>query len=141
MPTFLSPTRRRFLSDLGAVAISAGFLRRRGLEGESAPALTWPGSDYLFGKGIVYLNTAALGPTPRSVVEKTLAASHDLESNPSFHAYGRMMDTMDGVRARAAAFLGCTLDEMVITRSTTEGMNTVAQGLDLKVGHRVLMSD
>ena len=141
MPTFPSPTRRRFLTDLGVLAVSGGVLHRRGLDGESAPALTQAASEYLFGKGIVYLDTAALGPTPRSVVEKTLAASYDLESNPSFHGYGRLKDAMDSVRARAAAFLGCTLDEMVITRSTTEGINTVAQGLDLSAGHRVLMSD
>jgi selenocysteine lyase/cysteine desulfurase len=143
MASFPSPTRRRFLTDLGALAVSGGFLRHRGLDGEPGPVLTEyrTASEYLFGKGVVYLNTAALGPTPRRIVERTLAASHDLESNPSFHGYGRLKEAMDGVRARAAVFLGCTLDEMVITRSTTEGINTVAQGLNISAGHRVLMSD
>jgi len=45
------------------------------------------------------------------------------------------------VRERAASFLGCEADDLTITRSTTEAMNTVAQGLLLERGDRVLTTD
>jgi selenocysteine lyase/cysteine desulfurase len=48
---------------------------------------------------------------------------------------------MDDVRSQAAAFLGCKKDELVLTRSTTDGMNWVAQGLGLAAGDRVLTTD
>ena len=44
-------------------------------------------SEYLFAPGLVYLNTAALGPTTRSVLERTLAAWNELESDPVMMAY------------------------------------------------------
>src|SRR5687768_11429267 len=37
-------------------------------------------SEYLFAPGLVYLNTAALGPTTRLVLERTLQAWNQLES-------------------------------------------------------------
>jgi selenocysteine lyase/cysteine desulfurase len=48
---------------------------------------------------------------------------------------------MDDVRAQAAGFLGCKTEELVLTRSTTDGMNWVAQGLTLGAGDRVLTTD
>lgn len=148
MTNFPARSRREFLADSGLAAMSlaaAGtvspVLSRDAIERTELAAGFRAASEYLFGKGITYLNTAALGPTPRVVVEKTVAAWHDLEANPSLHGYGRLKEAMEGVRAKAAAFLGCALEETVITRSTTEGMNTVAQGLALKPGDRVLTSD
>jgi selenocysteine lyase/cysteine desulfurase len=44
-------------------------------------------------------------------------------------------------RTVAARFFGCDLSEIVITTSTTNGMNAVAQGLRLTAGDRVLITD
>jgi selenocysteine lyase/cysteine desulfurase len=44
-------------------------------------------------------------------------------------------------RATAAKFLGCDLSEIMITNSTTNGMNAVAQGLRLNAGDRILATD
>ena len=44
-------------------------------------------------------------------------------------------------RTIAARFLGCDISEMLITNSTTSGMNAVAQGLRLKAGDRILTTD
>jgi selenocysteine lyase/cysteine desulfurase len=48
---------------------------------------------------------------------------------------------MEVVRGKAAALLGCKLDELVLTNCTTEGMNWVAQGLSLAQGDRILTTD
>ena len=45
-------------------------------------------SEYMFEPGLNYLNTAALGPTPRSILDRTLEAWHQLESDPVMMAYG-----------------------------------------------------
>jgi selenocysteine lyase/cysteine desulfurase len=44
-------------------------------------------------------------------------------------------------RALAADLLGCTADEILITRSTTDAMNSLAQGVRLTPGDRVLTTD
>src|SRR5262249_42892978 len=56
-------------------------------------------------------------------------------------AYGEHEDGMNSVRAEAAAFIGAKSDEVMLTRSTTEGMNWVAQGLSFRSGDRVVTTD
>ena len=41
--------------------------------------------DFLFAPELVYLQTGSLGPTPRPVMERTIAAWKELELNPSFY--------------------------------------------------------
>jgi selenocysteine lyase/cysteine desulfurase len=106
-------------------------------EGQNAP------SEYLLGSGLTYLNTASLGPTPRAVLNRTLEAWTQLESNPVYMAYGDgpALAAADRTRDQAASLLGCTADEILITRSTTDAMNSLAQGIRLVPGDRVLTTD
>jgi selenocysteine lyase/cysteine desulfurase len=98
---------------------------------------------YLLAPGLTYLNTASLGPTPRTVLDRTLAAWRELESNPVYMAYGDgpALVEADRTRALAARLLGCTADELLITRSTTDAMNSVAQAARLAPGDRILTTD
>jgi selenocysteine lyase/cysteine desulfurase len=106
----------------------------------AGPGLAAAG-DFSFLPGLVYLQTGSLGPTPRAVLERSIAAWKVLEQNPAYYAYTEHERAMDAVRAKAAAFLGCATDELVLTRSTTEGMNWVAQGITFAPGDRVLTTD
>ena len=99
--------------------------------------------EYMFARGMTYLNTGSLGPTPRSVLEATLKAWHELESNPVGMTYndGAVHKLTDLVREKLGKFLGCTADELLITRSTTDAMNAAAFGIDVERGDRVLTTD
>jgi selenocysteine lyase/cysteine desulfurase len=44
-------------------------------------------------------------------------------------------------RSVAAKFLGCDISEMMISFSTTNGMNAIAQGIRLQAGDHILVSD
>src|SRR5262245_21822932 len=100
-------------------------------------------SEYLFEPGLNYLNTAALGPTPRTVLDKVLKAWYELELNPVTMAYadGAVHVATDHARERVAALIGCTADELLITRSATDAINCVALSLNLDRGDRVLTTD
>ena len=74
-------------------------------------------------------------------MERTISAWKQLELDPVAYGYGEQEHAMDDVRAQAAAFLHCKTDELVLTRSTTDGMNWVAQGLTLAAGDHVLTTD
>jgi selenocysteine lyase/cysteine desulfurase len=147
-----SPTRRRFLVSIGAASMAS--VAGSGSGSGSAPALDRsrspsPGeaqaapSEYLLAPGLTYLNTASLGPTPRTVLNRTLETWNELESNPVYMAYGDgpSLIAADRTRDQAAGLLGCTADEILITRSTTDAMNSLAQGIRLVRGDRVLMTD
>jgi selenocysteine lyase/cysteine desulfurase len=139
-------SRRDFLaaavaaSILGASRSSSGVTAGSFATDAAGPA----GADeYMLSPGLVYLNTGSTGPTRRAVLERTVQAWTQLETNPVQQASGQegVIGLTDQVRAKAAAFLGCSVEEILITRSTSEGMNTVAQGMRLGAGDRVLTTD
>ena len=99
-------------------------------------------SEYLFADGITYLNTGTLGPCRRETIEASMKSWEDLESQPvQFYGLLGAKELAEKTRTTAAKFLGCDLSEIMITSSTTNGMNTVAQGLHLKTGDRILATD
>lgn len=98
--------------------------------------------EYLFADGLTYLNTGTLGPCRRATVHETLKRWEDLESNPvSFYGKFGAEPVAEKTRSVAASFLGCDPGEIVVTSSTTSGMNAIAQGLRLKPGDRILTTN
>src|SRR5262249_60786499 len=62
-------------------------------------------SDFLFAPGLVYLQTASLGPTPKPVMDRTLAAWRELELNPKLYGYGALEQAMEDVSSGDAALV------------------------------------
>ena len=112
-------------------------------EGVDPEARSANNSEYLFEPGLNYLNTAALGPTPRTVLDKVLKAWYDLELNPVTKGYGSgaVHLATDRAREQVAALIGCTADELLVTRSATDALNCAALGINLDRGDRVLTTD
>ncbi len=112
------------------------------LFGNTEPS-NYADQEYMFAPGLTYLNTGSLGPTPRSVLEATLKAWHELETNPVGMTYndGSVHKLTDTVREKLAKFIGSTADELLITRSTTDAMNAAALGIGIGRGDRVLTTD
>lgn len=143
-------SRRRFIAGLGAASIG-GFAHaavepnNSGAAASDLPAGQDLSSEYLLSPGLIHLNTASLGATPRVVLDRTMAAWRELESSPVLMAYGNaegtVLSEVEAVRKRAARFLGCEPDELLITRCTTNAMNIVAQGMRWTAGERVLTTD
>lgn len=104
-----------------------------------ARSLVADAPEYAFEPGLIYLNTGSLGPTPRSVLEAVLNTWRRIETNPVAMSYGADSDAIgDKTRAAVASLIGCTADEVLLTRSTTNAMNIAALGIELVRGDRVL---
>lgn len=98
--------------------------------------------EYGFAPGLIYLNTGSLGPTPRSIFEEVLKAWNDLEMNPVNKAYGGTTHSLaDKTRDLVGGLIGCSEDEVLLTRSTTNAMTIAGLGIDLARGDRVLTTD
>ena len=82
------------------------------------------------------MNNGTMGPVPRSVVEAQTRYLVDMASDPRIGGWNRI----EPVREKLAKFVGANADEIVMTRSTTEGMKIFSRGLDLRRGDEVLMS-
>jgi isopenicillin-N epimerase len=53
----------------------------------------------------------------------------------------QLLARIDSHRQRIARFLGCDADELAVTRNSTEGLNIVIHGLDLKAGDEVVYTN
>ena len=139
--------RKKFLAGIGSATVG-GVLLNTLLPFSSAHAqinLFSPGQprdEYLFADGLTYLNTGTLGPCRRDTMEESLKVWEELESFPvKFYGKFGAESLAEKTRGIAAGFLGCDISEMLITNSTTSGMNAIAQGLRLKAGDRILTTD
>ncbi len=136
--------RRAFLRAVTAGA-GGGLLARTAFaydrDNSKTPLSSKP-SEYLFADGITYLNTGTIGPCRRETIDESLKAWQELESQPvRFYGVSGAEALAEKTRTVAARFLGCDLSEVMITNSTTSGMNAVAQGLRLSAGDRILITD
>jgi len=135
--------RRTFLGAVTAGA-AGGLLGKTLLPSSVANAASppSPASEYLIADGVTYMNTGTIGPCRRETIEASLKAWDDLESLPvKFYGAFGAEALAEKTRTVAARFLGCDVSEIVITNSTTSGMNAVAQGLRLAEGDRMLITD
>ncbi len=146
--------RRNFMRCLAATAAAGAFAERAALRAEEsmrhvgqAAAATMPDAqfwakvrgEFLLDGHIAYLNNGTLGPTPRPVLY-TLVERYQrlaMETGPENTLLSQQAEE---VRAKAAAFINANVDEVALTHNTTEGMNFVANGLDLKAGDEILMT-
>jgi L-cysteine/cystine lyase len=90
-----------------------------------------------------YMNAGTEGPIPRRAVEAVkLRIAYEAEHGRSGRPYfDDLMDLAGRLRAGYAEALGCEAEEVALTGSTTDGVNTVIAGLDLRPGDEVLTSD
>jgi len=86
----------------------------------------------------VYLNTGSLGPSPLQVIDAMNAYTRQLETNPVGENWGPLGNQMELVRKKVADFIHADVEEVILTRNTTEGLNLIAQSLDLKKDDEIL---
>ncbi len=85
------------------------------------------------------LNGGGNNPHPAAVTD-ALSRFNELTSTaPRPHNY-TLQNRIEVHRTRLARLMGCSPDELAITRNTTEGLNIVGWGLPLQTGDEVLIS-
>jgi selenocysteine lyase/cysteine desulfurase len=92
---------------------------------------------------LAYLNAGTEGPVPRRAAE---AARRRIDDETTRGRCGRpyfdeLMGLATALRAGYATVLACDPDDLALTGSTTDGVNTVLAALDLRPGDEVLTSD
>src|SRR5437016_274674 len=155
------PDRRGFLSSLSAVAATAALpitkiyddLAHQSLVPMPDAALYdkdeeayWTAirKQFLIPEDEVYLNNGTVGSSPMPVLKAIIdcyqdaerLAQNDPEDYPiwGYAAWNQFRDPL-------AAFVGCKRDEIALVRNATEANSYIANGVDLKPGDEVLMTD
>lgn len=86
---------------------------------------------------LIYLNHAAVAPLCRRASEAMKSLVDDACRYGSFH-YGNWMESYAGLRDATARLINASPREIAIVKNTSEGIATVALGLDWKPGDRVV---
>ena len=86
---------------------------------------------------LIYLNHAAVAPLCRRSAEAMKNLADDACLYGSLH-YDKWMQAYDDLRESAAKLINASKCEIAIVKNTSEGIATVALGLDWKPGDRVI---
>jgi len=91
--------------------------------------------------GIIYLDNASTTPTPQPVLDAMLEYFKEYSANVGrglHRATRRATEAFEATRGKIAKVINAKPKEIAYTKNTTEAINIVAQGLNLKRGDRVI---
>jgi selenocysteine lyase/cysteine desulfurase len=86
---------------------------------------------------LIYLNHAAVAPLCRPAAEAMKHLADDCLNFGSLH-YDQWLAAYEGLRVAAARLIGAGRSEIALVKNTSEGIATVAMGLDWKPGDRIV---
>jgi selenocysteine lyase/cysteine desulfurase len=86
---------------------------------------------------LIYLNHAGVAPLVRVAAEAMKHLAEDALRFGSLH-YDEWLETYDGVRRAAARLIGAEPEEIAIVKNTSEGIATVAIGLNWRPGDKIV---
>ena len=92
----------------------------------------------------VYLNNGTVGSSPAPVLRAvfdgyTRTEQMDQEDPENYPIWG--YEPYNAYRDPLAAFIGCKRDELALVRNATEANSYIANGIDMKPGDEVVMTD
>jgi selenocysteine lyase/cysteine desulfurase len=95
-----------------------------------------------------YFNTGTIGACPRQVIDAVADSMRDMESTVSHYDY-RAEHTeyiagyrpQGALRKKAGAVINADGTDIALTQNATMGINFIANGLDLKPGDEILLTD
>jgi selenocysteine lyase/cysteine desulfurase len=126
--------------------------------GAGAPQ-TWPGENdpgfwrwirqqFLIPPDEAYFNTGTLGACPRQVLDAVIDSMRNTEKTiarydyrPEHTEYIVGYRPQEELRKKAAGILNATAGEIALVQNATMGLNFIANGLELRPGDEVLITD
>ncbi len=95
---------------------------------------------YTVSPHIINLNNGGVAPQPK-VVQDALDKYNRLSNEgPSYYMWRILDQGREPLRENLALLAGCLADEIAINRNSTEGLNSVIFGLNLKAGDEVVLT-
>ena len=82
-----------------------------------------------------------MSPQPVEVMQAQFANIQMINERTSFYMRRRARDEVQGVNPQLAEIAGCSTEELIVTRNTTEALDTVIAGIDFEPGDEAIMCD
>lgn len=150
--------RRNFIQKAGALTATAFFssltqpswarnLEKALLNADGVPAAALASEEdfwyyiqqsFTVSPGLINLNNGGVSPAPKSVQE-AMKRYYDFSNEaPSYYMWRILDQGREPLRANLAKLAGCSAEEIAINRNSSEGLETVIFGLQLKPGDEVV---
>jgi selenocysteine lyase/cysteine desulfurase len=85
-------------------------------------------------KNKIYMNNGTMGPSPYMVQESFVSKEEEVNQTGEYGGYDPAMERM-------AKFVNAGKDEIALTKNVTEGINMIAQGIKIKSGDEVIITN
>jgi len=100
----------------------------------------WVRESFTVSTNIINLNNGGVSPQPKVVQDAHIRYYQMCNEGPSFYMWRTLDQGREPLRAKLAKMAGCSPEEIAINRNSTEGLNTIIFGLNLKEGDEVVLS-
>ncbi|HXB13811.1 MAG TPA: aminotransferase class V-fold PLP-dependent enzyme [Bacteroidia bacterium] len=102
---------------------------------------SWVRESYTASPNIINLNNAGISPQPKVVQDAAIENYRFCNETPSYHMWQLLDKGREPLRAKIAELAGCLPEEIAFNRNSTEGLNTIIMGLNLKAGDEVVLGN
>ncbi|MCB0689690.1 MAG: aminotransferase class V-fold PLP-dependent enzyme [Saprospiraceae bacterium] len=146
--------KRNFLKNLGLAGISSltGFERLDNLlstvQHKEAASLAvdedfWLAirAGYSLKPDYINLENGYYCITPQEVLEKMILHAREVNYQGSYYMRTVQWDNKQSICTQLAQLAECTPEEVIITRNTTESLDTIIQGIDWRSGDEAVMAE
>jgi selenocysteine lyase/cysteine desulfurase len=99
------------------------------------------GKQYSVTRDFIQLENGYYSITADPVLENYIRHVREVNAISSYYMRTKQVDDKLGVRHELARLLGCADSELIITRNTTESLDTVIAGFDWKPGDEAVMAE
>jgi selenocysteine lyase/cysteine desulfurase len=100
----------------------------------------WVREQYTVSGNLINLNNGGVSPQPKSVQEAHIRFYQYSNEGPTYYMWRILDQGREALRMRLAELSGCDAEEIAINRNSTEGLNTIIFGLNLKAGDEVVLN-
>lgn len=101
---------------------------------------SWIRESYTVSPNIINLNNGGVAPQPKVVQDAHIRYYQYCNEAPSYYMWQILDQGREPLREKLAQLAGCSPDEIAINRNSTEGLNSVIFGLNLKAGDEVVLT-
>lgn len=151
----MSINRRSFVRQLGAASLGAALFPALSFGDNVEPIdlldfpppdapnddfWAWVQQNYTVSPNIINLNNGGVSPSPKPVQDTFERYNRFCNEAPSFYMWRILDQGREALRADLAALAGCEPGEIAINRNTTEAMDIIIYGLNLKKGDEVVLT-
>jgi len=100
----------------------------------------WVRESYTVSPNVINFNNGGVSPAPKVVQDAHIRFYQYCNEAPSYFMWRVLDQGREGLRQKLADITGASPEELCINRNSTEGLNSVIFGLNLKAGDEVVLS-